>query len=238
MQELDIRAIFAVLLSRLKWIILVTVVTAAIGGAYAKFMLSPTYQSSCEMYVSNYNDLKEAHGASAGNLSSSNALVKEFVVVIKNDLVISDVAAELKAQGYSLSNGAIRGSLSLSSVDETAMLKIVANTGDPYLCKAICDAVQKAAPAKLMEIMEMGSIKTMAPAGIGYQTGPNNGRYVTIGAVLGFVLTCGIILLIYILDTTVKDERDLKMQLNVTVLGEVPSLTQEKKGGKKRGSGK
>lgn len=192
------------------------------------------------MYVSNYTDITTAPGASTGGLSASQLLVNEYIVILKNDAILTNVAAHLREQGsgYVLTNSAIRGAVSMSSVDETAMLNIAVTTTDPNLSKAICDAFAAVAPSQLMEVMEMGSIKPMELAKPGVKVGPNVTKNAMLGGVVGLVLACGIILLITMLDNTVTGERDLRQRLNVTVLGEVPTLQPSKKGEKKNGKRK
>ncbi len=241
MQELDIRAIVSALLSKIKWIILSTVILALAFGVYAKFFIDSTYRSEVQMYVSNYTDIATAPGASTGGLSASQLLVNEYIVILKHDDVTSKVAAQLREQGdgYVMTNGAISGAVSMSSVDETAMLKITATTTDPNLSKAICDAYTAVAPDLLKEVMEMGTIKPMGEeAKAGSKVGPNVLKNTVLGGVLAFVIACAIVLVIYMMDNTVTGERELKRRLNVTVLGEVPSLQPNKKGEKKNGTGK
>lgn len=241
MQELDIRAIVSALLSKIKWIILSAVVFGLAFGLHAKLFVKSTYRSEVQMYVSNYTDLATAPGASTSGLSASQVLVNEYIVILKHDDITSKVAAQLRKQGagYVLTNGAINGAVSMSSVDETAMLRITATTTDPDLSKAICDAYAAVAPAQLKEVMEMGTIKPMGDeAKPGVKVGPNVTKKAILGGVIGLVLACAIVLVIYMLDNTVTGERELKRRLNVTVLGEVPSLQREKKGEKKNAAEK
>ena len=241
MQELDIRAIVSALLSKIKWIILSAVVLALAFGLYAKLFVKSTYRSEMQMYVSNYTDLSSAQGASTGGLSASQVLVNEYIVILKHDDITSKVAAQLREQGagYVMTNGAIKGAVSMSSVDETAMLRITATTTDPDLSKAICDAYAAVAPVQLKEVMEMGTIKPMGDeAKPGSKVGPNVTKNAVLGGVIGMVLACAVVLVIYMLDNTVTGEREIKRRLNVTVLGEVPSLQPDKKGEKKNVAGK
>ncbi len=134
MREFDVRAILGVLLGRLKWIITSAVICALLLGAYTKFFTTSTYTSQVQMYVSNYSNLTNAPGASSGGLSASQDLVKEYIVILKNNIVLSKVAEYLESQhGYVLTNGAILGSVSMNSVDESAMLNISVTTDDPLL---------------------------------------------------------------------------------------------------------
>lgn len=240
MQELDIRAICSALLAKAKWIVLSTVVVALAFGVYVKLCVESTYKSEVQMYVSNYTDITTAPGASTSGLSASQLLVNEYIVILKNDAVLSQVAAQLREQGdgYVMTNSAIRSAVKMSSVDETAMLNIAVTTTDPDLSKAICDAFAAVAPVQLKEVMEMGTIKPMEPAKPGVKVGPSVVKNVLLGGVAGFVIACVIVLLLYMMDNTVTGERELKRRLNVTVLGEVPSLLPQKKGEKKNGTGK
>ncbi len=83
--------------------------------------------------------------------------------------------------------------------------------------------------------MQMGTIKIMEPAKPGWENKPSVISNGILGAVIGAVLACAVAILMYMFDDTVVGERELKRRLNVPVLGEVPSLQVDKKGGKKRG---
>ncbi len=237
MQEFDIRAIIYLLLGKVKWIVSSLVIGALLFGAYTKYFTHSTYVSQVQMYVSNYSDLTNAPGASTGNLSASQALVNEYIVILKNDVVLTQVVKYLSEHenNYVMTNGAVRGAVSMYSVDESAMLNISATTSDPALSKAICDAYCEVAPVKLKEIMEMGSVKTMEPAKMGTEIRQSVASNAMLGALVGAVISCGIFILMYMLDDTVIGERELKRRLNVAVLGEVPSLQPSKKGEKKNG---
>lgn len=240
MPELDIQTIFAILLRKIKWIILFAVVGGLLFGLYAHFFIPETYRSECEMYISNYKDIAttKSEGMSSASLNASQTLVNEYIVVIRNDMMMSKVSQELQKHGYSLSAGTLRGMLSLSEVNETAMLRVSAVTTDPDLSKAICQSVMDVAPDELTDIMPLSTIRPMAPPKTGYRVGPNVTRNVIIGAAIGLLVTCGLVIVLYMLDDTVKGERDLKRRMDVVVLGEVPSFQNDKKGGKHHGKRK
>ncbi len=240
MQELDIRAIIALLLSKLKWIVAAALVMALAFGAYFKFFIPSTYRSEVQMYVSNYTDLSQAQGASSGGLTASQQLVNEYIVILRNDRVLSQVAEQLqnREDGYAMTSSAIRAVSSMTSVDETAMLSISVTTTDPALSKMLCDVYAEVAPAELEAVMEMGTIKPMEPAKYGVKVGPGVARNAMLGGLIGALLVCAIVVIMHIFDNTVTGERELKQRLNVTVLGEVPNLNPKGKGGTKNGTRK
>lgn len=242
MQELDLQTIFSVLLRRIRWILLSTVLAAVLFGVGAKLFVAETYQSKFQMYVSNYSDLDESsetkQNVSSSGLLASQTLTGEYIVILKNDLVLNEVSSRLAKQGYTMTTSEIRKALSLSAEGETAMLNISATTSSPQLSRAICDAMASVAPAKLRDVMRMGTATVMAPAKLGVKVGPSIMKDAMIGALLGAVLSCAVFIVLHLTDNTVSGEREIRRRLNLTVLGEIPSIQPEKKGGVARGRGK
>lgn len=241
MQELDIRAIMSALWRKINWIIISTAVFALVFGGYAKLFVKSTYRSEVQIYVSNQNDISNSTGASTGGLTASQQLVNTYIVILEHDSVTSKIAAQLREQGdgYVMRPGAIRSAVEMSSVGETSMLKITATTTDPNLSKAICDSYLAVAPSELKDVTEIGTIKPMGTeAKPGVKVGPNVFKSAILGALIGLVLASVLVIVLYMLDNTVTGERELKRRLDVTVLGEVPSLEDTKKGAKKNAAGK
>lgn len=54
---------------------------------------------------------------------------------------------------------------------------------------------------------------------------PNTKRNTLLGAVLLLALSCGVTILVYLLDNTVKGEEDIRQRLDLPVLGEIPSFS-------------
>ena len=232
MQEVDIRLLFDVLLRRLRWIATITVTGALLLGLYTYFLVADTYQSSFSMYVRNISVVEENQGLTSGGLTASQTLVQEYIALLNTDLFIDDVATSLQEQGYKMSSAAIRKSLSMTQVDETALLKVSCTTTNPRLSKAICDALAEVAPNRIHEVMEMGSIKQTSKPTTGVKVGPNVLRNALVGAFLGFVLSYGLFLLMFLTDTTISDERELKRRMSIAILGSVPSIQVDGKAGK------
>jgi len=235
MQELDIQAIFFVLVKRIRWILAITLAVALLLGAYSQFFMPETYRSRFNMYVSNYTDRTDVAGTSSSSIAASQAMVQEYIVVLQDDKIMDKVAANLKSRGYRMTNKQIVNAVSLSSVDETAMLSVSAVTTDPKLSRAICLAIADEAPDLLQEVMKIGSIEVMAEAKMGERVGPAVVRNTIVGALIGFFVCCAVVIVLYLLDNTVKDEKNLKKRLNVIVLGTVPSFQLKGKGGRFRG---
>lgn len=51
---------------------------------------------------------------------------------------------------------------------------------------------------------------------------PSLTKYLAMGLILGMVLACGLVCMIYLTDTTIKTEDDLKKYLGIPILSIVP----------------
>lgn len=231
MRELDLLTVFQILLRKIKWLLAAAIVGAVLLGVGSKLFISATYQSKFQMYISNFTQVDSNTYASPSSLTASQTLAGEYIVILKNDLVLNEVSTRLARQGYTVSAAEIRNALKMAPEDNTAMLNIAVTTTNPNLSKAICDALASVAPTKLKEIMQMGNVTVMAPAKKGVQVGPHLIKNTALGAIAGLAIACAVVLITYITDNTVSDEREMRRRLNLTVLGEIPSVQPTKKGG-------
>ena len=88
MQELDIQAIFFVLVKRIRWILAITLAVALLFGVYSQFFMPETYRSKFNMYVSNYTDRSDVAGTSSSSIAASQAMVQEYIVVLQDDKIM------------------------------------------------------------------------------------------------------------------------------------------------------
>lgn len=227
MKELDLRVLWDLLLRNLRIIILFVTVVAVIFAGVTVIFQEDTYRSKCSMYVMNItqDSAGQTTGISSAGLDASQRMVNEFIAILRSDSVIADVQQELKELNYNYSVASIKSMLSMSAVNETALLQIATTTPDPQLSKAMCDAIQRCAPQKVQDVMlGIGTITVVDEAQTGVRVQPNTARNGVLGGIIGFILSYGIFLINHLLDNTIKDEKDLKTHFNVNVLGVVPNF--------------
>lgn len=232
MQEMDIRLILGVLLGRIKWIIASVAIGVLVFASYAYFFVPEQYTSTSLLYVRNMAQDTEANSATASNLSAAEYLANTYAVVMKTEPVLNKAYTRLNGD---FSMNEIKGMVSSSLMEDTALLKISAKHSDPKTAKRVCSAMAHAIADMFPTVTgEVTSAKVVEDATAAVQTAPNVLRNGLIGALLGLVLSAAIILLREFLDNTIRDKDTLQMQINVPVLGEIPSFTPNdgKKGGK------
>lgn len=226
MKEMNLLIFWGILLRNMKVIMVVAAVAAFLAGGATELLTEDSYSSRCTMYVMNITEAGEITGISSAGLDASQRMVKEYIEILKSNTVIEDVQARLLQKNYKMSVTQIRASLSMAAVSETALLKITATTGNPDLSKDICDAIQECAPDHVKSVMQgIGHVATVDVAARGSLRSPDTARNTVLGAMIGFVVSCGFAVAMYMMDNTIKDERDLKSRYEVNVLGAVPSFS-------------
>ena len=229
MREINIRVFWQLLLRNLRPILVVMAVFAAGAAAYTSAFTADTYTSTCSVYVMNITkdsaDGNKVTGISSAGLDASQRMVSEYITMLKSTRLLSEVHDRLQADGYSISVSGIRSALTLTSVDETAMLQIRATTSNPALSQRICTELQDVAKEEVTKIMlGIGNVSPVDEPSAASKSTPPVSRNGFLGALIGLALSYGFFLLGYLLDNTVKAEKDLKERFDVNVLGAVPNF--------------
>ena len=132
---------------------------------------------------------------------------------------------QVNARGFNTTVDAVRASLNMTAVEETALLRIGCTTADPELSQAICEELMKYAPSVVDYAMRgLVTINKIDEVESATKNNPMIARNAILGGVFGLLLICCLILVRYLMDNTIKDEKDLKNRFNVNVLGVVPSF--------------
>lgn len=226
MKELDLRSFFLVLLQSLRLIIAVAVAMAVVFGVATGLLTKDTYSARCSMYIMNVSQQDNSTGISANGLEASQKIVDECIILIKSNNVMNEVAKQVNAHGFTVTPAAVRSSLSMTAVENTALLRIVCTVGDPKMAQTICEEVMEYVPSvvdyAMKGLVTINKIDEVEPA---TKNSPMIARNAILGGVFGLLLICGLILVRYLMDNTIKDEKDLKTRFNVNVLGVVMDTT-------------
>ncbi len=246
-QEINLAEIFFLLLSKIKFILLLTILGGAILFAYSKFWLPLLYKSSVSIYVKNSSEQK-VDVATASDLSAAKSLASTYIVILDDD-VVYDKVSEMLLTAYGSDqmssfftikkddNGKeyipasqIRSLVTASTVNNTEVISISATTRDPQLSADICNDIATYAKDLLTQVAKAGSVESIGSAKVPTSaSGPNVKRYTIIGALIGFVLAAAVVIIIKLFDNRINTADDIKNRFDIPVLGEIPDLEMNDK---------
>lgn len=230
--EIDLLDLAKKLLRHWLLILLVTVVCGAAAGAYSYFQIVPTYQAECMMYVNNGSISIGSAAVSLQDLNASQSLVDTYLVILKSRKVLTQVAREANVP-YSYQK--MRQMVSASKVDNTEVFKVFVKSSDPAEAEKIANIITEVLPEAIADIVEGSSAKIVDYAVIPTEKiAPSNAKNAVMGAGVGFVLICGLFVLLILFDNTIQSEQDLFYNNPYPLLAAIPEHSAS---AKRRGYG-
>lgn len=215
-KSISIQKIFAILLHRIKFIILLTVIGGVLFYGYSRLLITPIYATSSMISVQNYDDKgsynelnKKIYGS---DINGSTTLATVCVTLFQN----SD---ELTA----LYNGC---SVTMESSD--FFITISVSGDDPQKCANVANQIAEKSKEVYSNKFGFGSITPIRSAKApGAPISPNNNQNAMFGAIIGLALSCIISILLELIDTTIKPDDDIQTIYGIPVFAEIPDFENQ-----------
>lgn len=226
--RIDLIEIISLLFSRIGVILLAGVIGMALAIAGTKIFITPLYQSTTKMYI-----LTKQSGTAvtSQDLQLSAVITKDYEELIKSRTVLDKVIEEL---GVEMSYGQLLGKLTISNTSDTRIITIGISDPDPYMASQIADAVRDVSAEHIQKVMEVEAVNVVDKADIPTApASPDIRRNAMVGGAAGGALAVGVILLLYMLNDTVCTAEDVERYLQMSTLGSIPMVEDEKKSRKR-----
>lgn len=214
--EIDLWELFFALKKRILILLAALVAGALLAGAYTKLMITPIYSATSTMLVLT----KETTLASLADLQIGSQLTQDYSMLITSRTVLQDVIDNL---GLDMDYRTLESNISINNPEDTRILEITVTNPDPEMAKNIVDELSTVSSEFIGDQMEVVPPKIVEEGEIPeHQTSPSLSRNVMMGALLGFVLAAGVVVLLTIMDDTIKSEDDIGRYLGLPTLAVVP----------------
>lgn len=214
--EIDLRELFFIIKRKLWIVILSAIVLGAAALFGTKLLITPQYTSSSSLLVLT----KETTLSSLADLQMGSQLTNDYKVLILSRPVLQEVVENLELE-YSYKK--LKAKVSISNPSDTRILIISVQDADPEQACRIVDELAEVSSAYIGDKMEVIPPKIIESGEVDLTpTSPNTLKNTAVGIFLGIVLSVGLIVVLAILDDTIKSEEDVEKYLNVTNLASIP----------------
>lgn len=214
--EIDLTELLFIIRRKL-WIVILSAVlfgAAALFGT--KFLITPQYTSSSSLLVLT----KETTLSSLADLQMGSQLTNDYRVLILSRPVLQKVVDNLELE-YDYKR--LKSKVSISNPSDTRILIISVEDENPKQACTIVDELAEVSSAYIGDKMEVIPPKIIESGEVDEDpTSPNILKNTAVGIFLGLVISIGVIVIIAILDDTIKSEEDIEKYLNVTNLASIP----------------
>ena len=216
--EIDIKELIFLLLRKLWIIVLSGIVLAMAAFMISKYVTVKIYQSTTKVYVMNKKD--DTSAVTYTDLQTGTQLTNDYKTLVTSRPVIEDVIESLN---LNMAYGGLAGRISVSNPINTRILSITVSYPEPEMAQKIADAVRDASSKHISNVMKIEQVSIVEEANLPKRPSSPNVRMKTlIGGFIGMMLAAGIIILISILDDTIKSPDDIERYLGLSVLATIP----------------
>lgn len=220
--EIDLLELFYVLRKNIVAIILAALLGTAVFGAYSFLIAKPVYESTAKLYI-----LRQGTSlTSFADIQISNSLAKDYEEMIFSRPVVMQVAQNLNLD-YTYEE--LKGMVSINNPTDTRCLNITCHNNDVQEASDIANEFATVAKRQISDIMDTDEPALYESAIVNdVPIKPEKLKNMIIGCLLGFIIACGVIIVRYMLNDSLKTEDDIEKFLGLNTLASIPSEKAQK----------
>ena len=226
MEEIDLKELFGFVKGKIWTLILITFSVCLIGCIYGLFIQKPMYRSYTTVILgSNESNNSNTNGISQTDIAINNHLVDTYTEIVKSRRVLNKVIEELNMD---ISYEALSGKISVSSVNNTEIIKIAVSDLNGKTAKNIANVTANYFTSEVKELYNMNNVNILDEA-----TEPSKPfninvlKQVVMYFMGGFVMSFGLIFLMYYFDRTIKTTEQIESKIKLPILGTVEESGKE-----------
>ena len=207
--EFDLLEIIHILLSRF-WIILgAGVIAALICFGISGYVLAPVYESTTKIYILNKTDNTTV---TYTDVQMGTQLTKDYAELINSRYVIEKVIGQLSLEDMEYKD--LMKKVSVNTPVDTRIVSITVEHTDPALAMRIANCIREVAGEHIQNVMDIEAVNVVETANMPIEkSGPSIVKWTLIGGLAGVFFASAVILIIFLLDDTIKSSEDVEKYL-------------------------
>lgn len=222
---IDLKELFLYLMGDFLIIFFSTLIGGLIMLFMSKCVFQEKFQSTTAIYVLNRQDNQSV---TYSDLQTGTQLTKDYAQLVKSRTVTSKVISELDLQNRyedmkDITPDELAGMISVSTPQDTRIIRISITDTDPTRAQDIANAVRSTSARHIYEVMDTEAVNVVDEANLPeHPVRPNTPKNIIIGLLLGFVLSVGVLTVIFVADDTIKTPDEVEKYLGLSVLASIP----------------
>ena len=215
-RELDLLDVAAAILEHWKILVVVTILSAAAFYGVSRYVMTPIYESSAELYVLT----KSTSITSLADLQMGTNLTNDYVEVVTGRPVLDKVIENLKLDATAKQ---LADKVTLRNPTNSRILVITVRDASPKMAKTIADEIAVVAAQFIEEKMDQDQ-PTIIQKGYtdGEPVSPSIGKNTAVGGILGALVVVAIVVFRMIVNDTIMTPEDMEKKVGLNVLGSIP----------------
>ena len=218
--EIDLKEIFVVLLDRIWIIIGVGIILAALAGIATEVFITPMYTSTTKLYV--INRQSDESTVTYSDLQTGSSLTNDYVIQVTGNKVLNQVIDNLSLD---TTVSELQERITATNPDNTRYIVITVEDADPVVAQQIAESVAEVSAEVVMEVMDIEKVNVAEEANLPTSpSSPNLKKNIILGGVIGILLSIAVIIILFLLNDSIRTPEDIKKYLDLNTIGQIPVL--------------
>lgn len=227
MEEINLKELFDYLKERILIILIIILAVLVVGCIYSIFIKVPMYQSETTVVLVSDDGTSGGGTTTQSDVNLNQSLVSTYSEIVKSRRIADKVIKNLSLN-YTIDE--LLNNISVSNTAETEIIKIVVKDQDQALAADIANEVVKVFGEEIKDIYKLQNVSVIDVAEEAEEPyNINMLKDLVIYILVGVVLACGTIFVIYYFDTTIKSAEEIENKLGLPVFGIVPKVKFKEK---------
>ena len=225
-ETISLQELFQTLKKRMWLILSLTILATLISGVVSYFFITPIYQASTQLLVS--QEKTEQPILNISEIQTNLQLINTYNVIIKSPAILDIVREELALD--TLTTEALNSKITVSAVGESQVLTITAQDPNQFVARDIANTTASVFQREIMDIMNVDNVSILSQATATETQSPikpNKVLNMAIALVVGLMLGVGLAFLLEYLDNTLKTEQEIESILGIPVIGAISSMEKK-----------
>lgn len=222
MEDFNIGEFFKYYASKLVLILLITGMGLVGSIYYTANMQVPLYKSEAKIVLTN-----QSATITQNDIVLNKNLISTYREIIKSRRILSQVIENLKLD---LTVDELNKKVKVTSANDTEMIIISVIDESRDLSADIANEIAKIFKKEIVDIYKIENITIVDKAVLAeeaYNVSPL--KQYLIGFGLGFILSTGLVVLMFYFDDSIKNAEEIESKLGLSVLSQVPKYKNNKK---------
>ena len=222
-EYMDMKKILNIISSKKIFIALIILLSLVMSYFYSYYYKKPQYNSSVTVLLTG----DEAQGekqVTQTDLNLNSGLISTYGSIAKSANVLSKVIENL---GLDISVQNLQKNLTVAEIKNTQFLKITVENSNPETAMKIANEISTVFVEQIKTIYNIQNINIIDTAEISNTPcNINHIKDMAIALMAGIFASEVLILILYILDDTIKSEKDIPVNLKLETIGTIPNTNK------------
>lgn len=230
MEEIDLREVAKTFWNKKFHIAIILVVFIIVGLIYTFNFVTPKYSAKTTLILASINGMSASSVESAitdtsvidKDITVNSKLVSTYSELIKSKNILRQVIEHLNID---IDEDELKKSITVDTVEDTELIRISVENNSNELACYIANEIANVFKDQIKVYYDIENVQIVDVAEI--ETEPSNihhKRDIAIFGLIGMVISAGYVLLLNMLDTTIKSLEDVEELTKYKVLASLPAL--------------